>query len=463
MGHGRDLVVVGEGGIERGGGFHQLRDHQPLFLAAHPPALHREMRGQRRQHRQLAGESLGAGDANLRPGMGRQQQIGLARHAGGGHIDHHGNGLPIGLAVAQRGQRIGGFAALADEDGEAARLQHRIAIAELGGDIDIHRQAGEGLEPVFRHEAGVIGGAASHDGDALDRREVEIDLRQGHAVVHPADIAAQRLGDHGGLLEDFLLHEVAEIALLHRCGRGPRGGDGALHRVVMLVEDLRALAGDDHPVALFEIADLLGERRQRQRVRAEIGLAIAIAHHQRRAEPRADQHIGLRAEHDGQRKSPAQLRQRSLHRIGWRETRLDLLRDEMRHHLAVGLAFKLAAARGQIVAQLAEVLDDAVVHQRQLGGGMGVSVAGGGRAMRGPAGVRDADMARRGVRGQLGHQIVELARRAAADQLTILHGAHARRIIAAIFHAPQPIDQPIRYLFLADDADNAAHTLETPD
>jgi hypothetical protein len=44
--------------------------------------------------------------------------------------------------------------------------------------------------------------------------QIEIELRQRHGLFDLADIAAQRLRDHGRLLEDLLLHEVAVIALL---------------------------------------------------------------------------------------------------------------------------------------------------------------------------------------------------------------------------------------------------------
>jgi hypothetical protein len=49
-----------------------------------------------------------------------------------------------------------------------------------------------------------------------------------------------------------------------------------------LVIDLRALPSDDDPVALLQIRDLLGQRRKRQRIGAQIGLALAIADDQRR-------------------------------------------------------------------------------------------------------------------------------------------------------------------------------------
>src|SRR3546814_20673858 len=64
-------------------------------------------------------------------------------------------------------------------------------------------------------------------------------------------------------------------------------------------------------VALLRSADLLGGRRQRERVGAEIGLAVAIAHDQRRAEPRADQHVGIIAAENGEAEGALEPLQRS--------------------------------------------------------------------------------------------------------------------------------------------------------
>src|SRR3546814_212805 len=73
------------------------------------------------------------------------------------------------------------------------------------------------------------------------------------------------------LLENLLLHEVAVIAFLDRRGGDARGRNFALGRVVVSVENLRAFPRDDDPVALVEIGDLLRQRRERERIRAQVG------------------------------------------------------------------------------------------------------------------------------------------------------------------------------------------------
>ena len=63
------------------------------------------------------------------------------------------------LGIAQRRQRIGRLAGLGDEQRQAALGQGRLAVAELRGDIDLDRQAGEALEPRLAHKPGIIGRA----------------------------------------------------------------------------------------------------------------------------------------------------------------------------------------------------------------------------------------------------------------------------------------------------------------
>ena len=75
--------------------------------------------------------------------------------------------LPVLLGVAQRGQRVGCLAGLGDEQRQPLRLERRLAVAELRRDIDLDRQAGEALEPVFGDEARVVGRAAGRDRHAL--------------------------------------------------------------------------------------------------------------------------------------------------------------------------------------------------------------------------------------------------------------------------------------------------------
>ena len=55
-------------------------------------------------------------------------------------------------------------------------------------------------------------------------------------------------------------------------------------------QDDGTAAVQHRPVALLEVLDAVGERCQRQRVRPEIHLAVAITDRQRATAPRADHH-----------------------------------------------------------------------------------------------------------------------------------------------------------------------------
>jgi len=250
---------------------------------------------------------------------------------------------------------------------------------------------------------------------------------------------------------------VAVGALLDLLRRGTGSSDLAPYLVVIPIVDRRSVAGDHDPVAFVEIGDLLRQRRQRESIRAEVHLAVTVTDDERRAEASADQQFGVSAEGDRQRERPAQPRQHRAHRFLGRFAGLDLLRHEMRDHLGVGFAFELAPAGFELLPQRAEVFDDAVVHQRDFRGGVRVGIAGRRRTVRRPAGMGDADAAGRRVPLDLEHQVDQLALGAAADQFAVVQRADARAVVAAVFHSPQAIDEPLRDRGLADDADDSAH------
>ncbi len=160
-------------------------------------------------------------------------------------------------------------------------------------------------------------------------------------------------------------------------------------RAVFAVENLDPLAPHRRPVALLEIGDALGPRRDRERVGAEVILAVAIADGQRRALPRADDQVGMVAEQEGDGEGALETGQHRGNRLFRRRPALDLARDQMSDDLGVGLAAELAALGDQLVAQRLEILDDAVVDQRHRPDDMRMGIADRRRAMRRPARVRD--------------------------------------------------------------------------
>ena len=359
--------------------------------------------------------------------------------------------------MAQGRQRICGLARLGYEQRKAAFLQHGVAIAKFRRDVDVDGHAGEGFEPVFCDHAGIIAGSAGNYRDALYARQVEIHLRQGNCLFQWANVARERLRDHSGLLKNLFLHVMAVIALFDLRGGHTRGGDFAFYRMVVLVENLCAVACDNHPVAFLQISDFLRQWRKGKCVRTQISFAIAIADDQRAAEPRANQEIGKLAKRNRQRKGSAQTRKHRLHRIGGRMASLDLLRHQMRHNFGIGFAFERPPARRQFVAELLEILDNAIVDQGHFARRMRMRVACGWRAMCGPTGMCDAYITSSVIGLEHVDEIGQLALRTAADELTVKHRADTGTVIAAIFHSLQPIDQPVRDRRFANNSNNAAH------
>src|SRR5438270_926617 len=97
------------------------------------------------------------------------------------------------------------------------------------------------------------------------------------------------MADDFRLLVNFLRHEMAVVALINEERRGIRFLHLALHLFAGCVAHLHALAAEHRPITLFEVADGLGERRERDRIRAEIHLAFAVSDGEWRALARADQ------------------------------------------------------------------------------------------------------------------------------------------------------------------------------
>ena len=129
----------------------------------------------------------------------------------------------------------------------------------------------------------------------------------------------------------------------------------------------------------------------------------------------------------------------------------------MCNNLSIGFAFKRPSAGDEFIAQLLEIFDDTIVHERDFARRMGVRIARGRRAMGGPARMRDANVASRIIGFQNIDKVCKLALRTATNELTIMHGANTGGVITPILHPFQAIDQPVRNSRFANNSDNAAH------
>ncbi len=288
--------------------------------------------------------------------------------------------------------------------------------------------------------------------------EIERQLaRQLDPVRGEVDVMRERVADHLGLLVDLLRHEVAVVALVDQERRGVGADHRPCHDPAGHVLDGRAVAGEHDEVAVLEVADLAGERRERDGVGAEIHLAVAVADRERRAFARPDQEVFLAGKQEGEREGALEPRQRQGDGGDRPGALRHLVGDEMGDHLGVGLGHELGAAGLELGAQLGEVLDDAVVDHRDPVGRVGMGIDLVRAAVGRPAGVADADGARQRLLREPYLEIAELTLGAAAGEAAAFERRHTCRVVAAVFQALQSIDDARRDRRLTEDSDDSAH------
>ena len=166
--------------------------------------------------------------------------------------------------------------------------------------------------------------------------------------------------------------------------------------VAVEVGDPVAVGGDHHGLVLAEFDGVAGVLDERGDVGADEHLAVADADHQRRGAARGDDGAGIVGVGEHQGEVALQAAQHGQHRAG------EVARGRRRGGTAwatrctatsvsVSLANSTPAASSSC-AQRREVLDDAVVDDGDLAGGVAVRVrvAVGRAAVGGPAGVAQA-------------------------------------------------------------------------
>ncbi len=259
----------------------QLLHHPLRRLGGERAGAAAEVDRHQRQRRELRGEALGRRHADLRPGVRVERALRRARDR---RVDDVADRQHLRAALARLfdgGQRIRGLTALRDRDDEIVGTDHRIAVAELAGEIDLARDARRALDQELPDQAGVIRGAAREQHHAAQLLRVDVEAFQIGVAGLEAQARAQRVGDRARLLVDLLEHEV-RVAALFRLRRVP--GDGlrrAGDRVALDVGDLRAGGGDLRDVSFIQKHDFARVLEEGGHVRRQERLALAEAEDQR--------------------------------------------------------------------------------------------------------------------------------------------------------------------------------------
>ena len=207
----------------------------------------------------------------------------------------------------------------------------------------------------------------------------------------------QGVGHGGRLLGDLFEHEVLEAALLGGRQIPVDVKSAGVRGVLVAVEvgDPVAVSREDDSLVLAELDRIAGVRDERRHIGADEHLAVADPEHQRRRATSGDDHAGLVGVGEDQREVALEPAQHGQHRRGEITCGLAVPvfpGDQVDRDLGVGIAGELHAGQLELLAQGRVVLDDAVVDDGELAGGVAVrvGVAVGGASVGGPPGVPQA-------------------------------------------------------------------------
>ncbi len=107
--------------------------------------------------------------------------------------------------------------------------------------------------------------------------KVDVHVFEVNALFNGVKVRMQRVADHRRLLVNLLLHVVVIVALADQRAGQLAFDNGAVYALVVRVVNRRAFAGQHAPIAVFDIAERVGERSERYGIRAKIHFAFTIA------------------------------------------------------------------------------------------------------------------------------------------------------------------------------------------
>ena len=386
-----------------------------------------------------------------------QHRIRLASQGALGHVHHREAGAPHTLHVTHGREGIGGLTRLGDEQAHLPLTDRRLAVAKLRADVPIDSDARQLLEPVAGDQAGIRRRAAGDRREARNAGEIEGKLGKVDLVGRGIGEGAQGVAQDSRLFEDLLFHEMAMIALAdHRPGKG-RLDDRPLLLRAIDIDDTGAITADEGDIALLEILDALGEWRQSQRVGADEHLAIAIADRQRTASAGGDQQLLVAFEEQGEAECPLEPPDGRKRGFLGCLTERQVVCHQMRHDFGVRLGVELMAMGLELVPKKCEILDDAIMDDRDPARGVRVGIGLVGNTMGGPARMADPrGTAQRPVLQEF-RQTIELAFRPPPLDGTTSQRRYSGTVIASIFQPAKSIHEQWRRRPEADTSHNPTH------
>ena len=141
---------------------------------------------------------------------------------------------------------------------------------------------------------------------------------------------------------------------------------------------------------------------------------------------------------------------------------LELGGHQMGDHLGVGFGLELRAFGFELLTQLPEIFDDAVVHDGHALGGMRMGIVLVGPAVGRPAGMADPDGAGERTIVEPLLEILQLSFGPPAREASALQRRDPSGIVAAIFEALERIDDLACDRLAAQNSDDPAHRISLP-
>ncbi len=258
---------------------------------------------------------------------------------------------------------------LGNGDEQGVPVHQGVPVAELGAQVHLHRDAAEVFYQGFAHHGGVKRRAAGQEKNLADLLELlvrEDDLLEHHFPQVGVDAPPKGVNQGPGLLKDLFLHEMFVAGLL-RHGRTP--GDGVLRALdapPFLVQQVKLPVPHHHEVMVFQKNHPAGVGQDGGNVRGQKVFAVPQPQDQRAFLPGRHQHAGLVGVDDGQGVGTLDLVDGPLHRRQIRRPLLQVLDDEVGDDLRVCLRGKAVTGLDQLCLEFQVVLDDAVVHHRDV-------------------------------------------------------------------------------------------------
>jgi len=309
----------------------------------------------------------------------------------------------------------------------------------------------------------VVRGAAGHQHDALDgldRLVVQHVVGEHDGAALGLDPPAQGVGGGARLLVDLLQHEVPVPALLGQDGIPGDVHGRALHGRAVELTNLDTGAREHGHVLVLQHENVARVGKDGRNVRGDERLALAQPHdHAPSSLLGRDQPIGIRAREHGDGVGAAQLPERAAD--GFVEPRrvAQMALDQVGDHLGVGVRGEPMALARQPLLDREVVLDDAVVHDHEGAGvvGVGMGVLVGGTPVGRPARVADADATAHRAIAEEPFEHLDAARGPADLQAVGPEHGHAGGVIAAVFEPLEATEDDLDGALATDVAHDPAH------